>query len=54
MGKLNLNAMKAKQEEMQKGNTGGSDFEFDKLNSGKNVRRILPPKGDKDVFYSEV
>ena len=47
-----MSMMKTKQAELQKGG-GGSDFGFDKLESGKNVRRILPPKGDSDMFYSE-
>ena len=51
MGKLNLNAVQAKNDELQ--NTGGNNYGFDKLESGKNVRRILPPKGDKDIFWSE-
>ena len=38
------------QEELKK---GSSDYGFDKLKDGKNVRRILPPKGDKTMFYSE-
>lgn len=52
MGKLNLSALKTKQAELKKGN-GGNDYGFDKLEAGKNVRRILPPKGEKDMFYSE-
>lgn len=51
MGKLNLDAVQKKNEELQ--NTGGSNYGFDKLAAGKNVRRILPPKGDRDVFWSE-
>lgn len=52
MGKLNLSALKTKQAELKRGN-GGNDYGFDKLEAGKNVRRILPPKGEKDMFYSE-
>lgn len=52
MGKLNMSAMQAKQEELQRGG-GNSDYGFDSLESGKNVRRVLPPKGDSDTFYSE-
>lgn len=51
MGKINMKAIEKKKEELQRG--GGSDYGFDKLESGKNVRRILPPKGDSDMFYSE-
>lgn len=47
-----MDAMLKKQEELKKGG-GNSDFGFDKLESGKNVRRVLPPKGDNDMFYSE-
>ena len=46
-----MKAIEKKKEELQKG--GGSDYGFDKLESGKNVRRVLPPKGDSDMFYSE-
>ena len=52
MGKLDMSKMKSKQEELQK-NGGSGNFGFDKLKDGKNVRRILPPKGDSDMFYSE-
>ena len=52
MGKLNMDAMKnrldAAESEMSYSNT-----DYDKLQNGKNVRRILWPKGDKEVFYSE-
>ena len=46
-----MKAIEKKKEELQRG--GGSDYGFDKLEQGKNVRRILPPKGDSDLFYSE-
>lgn len=52
MGKLDMSKIKSKQEELQKG-SGNSDYGFDKLKDGKNVRRILPPKGDSTMFYSE-
>lgn len=53
MGKLNLGMLKDKLEnESQKGQ-GGSNATYDKLKEGKNVRRVLFPKGDKDSFYSE-
>lgn len=51
MGKLNMSAVQSKNNELQ--NTGGNNYGFDKLESGKNIRRILPPKGDKDIFWSE-
>lgn len=52
MGKLNLEAVQQKNTELQQSG-GGNNYGFDKLDSGKNVRRILPPKGDKEVFWSE-
>lgn len=51
MGKLNLNAVQQKNEELRQG--GGNNYGFDKLETGKNIRRILPPKGDREVFWSE-
>lgn len=51
MGKLNMDAMKAKLESASKSNY--SDTEYDKLQDGKNIRRILWPKGDKEEFWSE-
>lgn len=53
MGKVNMAAMESKREELKNRGGGGSDFAYDKLEKGKNIRRILPPKGDSDVFYSE-
>lgn len=50
MGKLDMSAMLKKQTELSEGT---SDYKFDKLKDGKNVRRILPPKGDRTMFYSE-
>lgn len=52
MGKLNLGAVQQKNAELQQSGNGGN-YGFDKLESGKNVRRILPPKGDREVFWSE-
>lgn len=52
MGKVNMAKVQSKQEELKK-SSGGSNYNFDKLEDGKNVRRILPPKGDSDMFYSE-
>ena len=48
MGKLNMDKMReiAKQEAERSSFSGG----FDKLEDGKNVRRILFPKGDYDDF----
>lgn len=47
-----MSAIKAKQEDLKKSGSYDS-ADFDKLEAGNNVRRILPPKGDKDVFWSE-
>ena len=47
-----MEAMKAKLDsESRSGNFNNA--EYDKLKQGKNVRRILWPKGDSDSFYSE-
>lgn len=51
MGKLNMNAMKSKLEAESRPQY--SNAEYDKLVVGKNVRRILWPKGDSESFFSE-
>lgn len=51
MGKLNMDAIQAAKVRLER--QGGSGLAFDKLSNGKNVRRILWPKGDKDLCYSE-
>lgn len=51
MGKLNMDAMKTKLDAESQSNYSNADY--DKLQQGKNVRRVLWPKGDKDSFYSE-
>lgn len=51
MGKLNMEAIQAAKVRLER--QGGSGLAFDKLANGKNVRRILWPKGDKDLCYSE-
>ena len=51
MGKLNMDAMKTELDAESQSNYSNADY--DKLQQGKNVRRVLWPKGDKDSFYSE-
>lgn len=52
MGKMNMDALKNRLDAAESsGNYSNTDY--DKLQNGKNVRRILWPKGDRDVFYSE-
>lgn len=51
MGKLNMDAMKSKLS--AESQSGGYNAEYDKLQPGKNVRRVLWPKGDYDSFYAE-
>ena len=51
MGKLNMDAMKEKLN--SENNSRGYNAEYDSLQAGKNVRRVLWPKGDSDSFYSE-
>lgn len=52
MGKMNMDALKNRLDAAESGGNY-SNADYDKLQNGKNVRRILWPKGDKDVFYSE-
>ena len=52
MGKLNMDAVRAAKEKLER-QSGGSGLVFDKLVNGKNVRRILWPKGSKELCYSE-
>lgn len=51
MGRLNMSAMAAKLDEET--STNYSNTEYDRLQTGKNVRRVLWPKGDNDSFYAE-
>lgn len=51
MGKLNMAAVQAAKVKLER--QGGERIPFDKLANGKNVRRILWPKGDRDLCYSE-
>lgn len=51
MGKLNMDAMKEKLN--SENNSRGYNAEYDSLQAGKNVRRVLWPKGESDSFYSE-
>ena len=51
MGKLNMDAMKEKLN--SENNSRGYNAEYDSLQVGKNVRRVLWPKGESDSFYSE-
>lgn len=52
MGKLNVAAMKTKLDN-ENSSSGGFNADYDKLVQGKNIRRVLWPKGEKDSFYSE-
>lgn len=52
MGKMNMDALKNRLDAAESGG-GYSNTDYDKLQNGKNVRRVLWPKGEKDVFYSE-
>jgi hypothetical protein len=49
---LNMKAIQSKREDLEKSG-GGNLAGWDKLKKGKNVRRILPPKGDNDIFWAE-
>lgn len=51
MGRLNMSSMQKKLDEESSNNY--SNTEYDKLQQGKNVRRVLWPKGDRTDFYSE-
>lgn len=50
MGKVNMNLIRAKQAEQSK---SGSSNDYDKLQPGKNIRRVLWPKGDNELFFTE-
>ena len=50
MGKLNMEAIQAERQRLER---QGSNAQWDKLQNGKNIRRVLWPKGDKDLCYSE-
>ena len=51
MGKLNMDAIQQAKALLER--KGGNSTNFDKLSNGKNLRRILWPKGTKDLCYSE-
>ena len=50
MGKLNMDLIRQAKQRLER---QGSNASFDKLANGKNVRRILFPKGNKEMPYSE-
>ena len=50
MGKLNMEAVQKARARLER---QGNNAAFDKLSNGKNVRRLLWPKGNKDLCYSE-
>ncbi len=52
MGKLDVNKMKSKLDKEQQSG-GYSNASYDKLVQGKNVRRVLWPKGDSESFFEE-
>lgn len=52
MGKLNMEAVQAAKLKLER-QGGGGGLPFDKLSNGKNVRRILWPKGERDLCYTE-
>jgi len=56
MAKLDVSKLAERLEQLNKGggnNGGGTSFSYIKLEDGRNVVRILPPKGDND-FAEEV
>ena len=50
MGKIDISVVQAAKAKME---TRGSQVRFDKLSTGKNLRRILFPKGTYNNFYEE-
>ena len=52
MGILNMDAVKQAKDRMES-QSNNSNIGFAKLNQGRNVLRVLFPKGDKSLFYSE-
>ncbi len=53
MGKLNMAAASVLLDKENNVGKSTTDFAFDKLADGKNIRRVLFPKGNKDMFYSD-
>lgn len=53
MGKLNIQQASVLLNKENSVGKSSSDFVYDKLLDGKNIRRVLFPKGDKDMFYSD-
>lgn len=51
MGVLDMNAIKQARDRLENGS--GNNIGFAKLNQGRNVVRVLWPKGDKSMFYAE-
>lgn len=51
MGKLNMEMVQAVKARLER--QGSSGLSFDKLVNGKNIRRILWPKGNRDLCFSE-
>ena len=52
MGILNLDAVRQAKDKMES-QSGGGGIGWAKLNQGRNVVRILWPKGDRKLFYAE-
>ena len=50
MGKIDISVVQAAKAKME---SRGSQIRYDKLTQGKNLRRILFPKGDYNNFYEE-
>ena len=51
MGKLDMSAMNQVKTRLE--SQGGSNVGFAKLAQGKNIIRVLQPKGDKTSFFTE-
>jgi hypothetical protein len=54
MGKLNMDRMQSKRDEITERMSSNGDYEFYEIKKGSQVIRVLPPKGDNEEFWKEV
>lgn len=50
---IDMSKMNEKRDQLVEKMAGGGEYEFYQIKAGRQVIRILPPKGDKDVFWKE-
>jgi hypothetical protein len=54
MGKLNMDKMQSKRDEISERMASNGDYEFYEIKKGAQNIRVLPPKGDNEEFWKEV